>query len=69
MFTTDNSEYGQGQCDEMNVAVKALMARGVEESNASDLVNNAMVEDNRRNGADALIERALDALGIHPEER
>jgi hypothetical protein len=69
MFTTENSEYSQGQCDEMNVAVKALMARGIDESNACDLVNNAVVEPPLSNNCGALVERALDALGVSPFDR
>ena len=41
MFTTDNTEgFTQADLDLMNEALEKLLAEGIDESNASDIVNN-----------------------------
>lgn len=41
MFTTDNtSGFVQSDCDLLNAAASVLMARGIDEKNAADIVNN-----------------------------
>lgn len=41
MFNLDNtSGFTQADCDLLNQAVAVLMERGIDESNASDIVNN-----------------------------
>ena len=41
MFNLDNtSGFTQADCDLMNQAVAVLMESGIDESNASDIVNN-----------------------------
>jgi hypothetical protein len=41
MFNLDNtSGFTQADCDLMNQAVAVLMERGIDESNANDIVNN-----------------------------
>jgi hypothetical protein len=41
MFNLDNTNgFTQSDCDLMNRAVAVLMSRGIDESNANDIVNN-----------------------------
>ncbi len=41
MYTLDNtSGFTQADCDLLNQSVAVLMSRGIDEKNASDIVNN-----------------------------
>ena len=44
MFTTENSEFTGAQCTLANAAVTILVARGIEQSNACDIVNNRWID-------------------------
>lgn len=45
MFTLENTDgFTSADCDLMNQAVQALMDRGIDEKNASDIVNNNWME-------------------------
>lgn len=46
MFTTDNTDgFTQADLDLMNKALAALVADGIDEKNASDIVNNNWMPD------------------------
>lgn len=56
MFTSDNTRgFTQSDLDLINVALKILVADGIEESNASDIVNNNWQESG--NTVDSLTAR------------
>jgi hypothetical protein len=46
MFTMDNTAgFTQDDLDLMNEALEVLIAEGMDESNASDIINNNWMED------------------------
>ena len=56
MFTLDNTQgFTKSDLDLMNEALEILIADGIDESNASDIVNNNWMEEG--NTVESLIQR------------